>query len=157
MAKYGTFKYGSGVKYWAFACITDRTLADVRYADAYPGNAAVNKGALNYPDLNRIESNCSYVAGQLRSYGYNVEVVVKTDWAMTDFPYRPQIDRIWSNVDALLDTFHRLPGSPDIRYWDSLNWQDANSLEQNLLNIYNLLQRMAVVFLRCGDAHGGDR
>ena len=137
--------------------ITDRTLSDVNYAAANPANAAANKGALNYTDLNRIESNCAYVADQLQGYGYDISIAVKTDWMMQDFPYRSQIDRIRGNVDALLDALYRLPGSPEIKYWESLDWNDVNSLEQNILNFDILLQRMAAVFLICGDAHGGDR
>ncbi|QIB68623.1 hypothetical protein Ami103574_04500 [Aminipila butyrica] len=137
--------------------ITNRTLADVIYADARPDNQEASKGALNYTDLNRIESNCAYLAGQLNTYGYSIDITVKTDWIMQDFPYQGQIDRIRHNVDALLDALYRLPDSPQIRYWNSLDWNDINSLEQNLKNIDTLLQRMAAVFLRCGDAHGGDR
>ena len=138
--------------------IVDRTAADISYAKAHRDNGDYNKGALNPPyDLNRIEGNCSYLADQLNTYGYDVEITVKTDWTIQDFPYQSEIDRIRDNVNTLIDVFHRLPGSPDIRYWDSLDWTDMNSLEQNILNIDILLQRMAAVFLRCGDAHGGDR
>ena len=137
--------------------ITDRTRADVSYADSRPDNVDPNKGALNYQDLNRIESNCFYLAGQISAYGYSIAIAVKTDWTTQDFPYRVQVDRIRGNVDSLLDALYRLPGSPEIRYWNSLDWTDVNSLEQNIKNIDTLLQRMAAVFLRCGDAHGGDR
>jgi hypothetical protein len=138
--------------------ITDRTRVDVDYADARPGNATPNKGALNLEiDLNRIEINCAYLAGQLAGYGYPVSITVKTDWTMQDFPYLSHVDRIRDNVNTLLDAFHWLRGSPEIRYWNSLDWQDVNSLEQNISNIDILLQRMAAVFLRSGDAHGGDR
>jgi len=137
--------------------VTDRTRADADYASARPDNVAPNKGALNYHDLNRIESNCAYLASQLNAYGYPASIAVKTDWAMQDFPYQSEIDRIRDNVNTLVNAFHRLPGSPDIRYWDSLDWQDVNGLEKNIKNIDILLQRMAAVFLRCGDAHGGDR
>ncbi|HWQ76861.1 MAG TPA: hypothetical protein VN441_16260 [Syntrophomonas sp.] len=137
--------------------VTDRTVADVNYAAANPGNAAPNKGVLNFPDLNRIEIDCKYIADQLNAYGYDLNITVKTDWAITDFPTLAHINRIRGNVDVLLDALYRSPDSPAIRYWNSLDWTDANALEQNLLNLYNLLQRMASVFLRCGDAHGGDR
>jgi hypothetical protein len=60
-------------------------------------------------------------------------------------------------VDTLLNALYRLPDSPEIRYWNSLDWTDVNALEQNLLNLYNLLQRMISVFHRCGDAYGGDQ
>ena len=157
MAKYGAFKYGSEVKYWGFYCISDRTLSDVSYAKSNQSNAGYNKGALNLAyDLNRIESNCSYLASQLNYFGYSVSITTKTDWVETDFPFLAEINRVRNNIDTLLDIFYRMPDSPEIRYVNTLDWQDANSLEQNLLNMYSLLQRMVAVFLRCGDAYGGD-
>lgn len=138
--------------------IADRTEADVSYAKANRGNESFNKGAFNpYYDFNRIETNCEYLAGQLNAYGYSVLITVKTNWAEDDFPEQDEVDRIRNNVNTLIDSFHKLPGSPDIRYWNSLDWNDMNSLEQNIKNLDILLQRMAAVFLRCGDAHGGDR
>jgi hypothetical protein len=138
--------------------IADRTATDISYAKANRGNVAANKGTLNPRiDLNRIEGNCAYLAGQLNAYGYYVVITVKTDWTDDDFPRQSEVDRIRDNVNTLLDMLYKLPGSPDIRYWDSLDWNDMNSLEQNILNLDILLQRMAAVFLRCGDAHGGDR
>lgn len=138
--------------------VVDRTLTDVSYARSNRGNLSYNKGALNLEhDLNRIEGNCEYLVGQLNSYGYLISITVKTDWTEDDFLFQFEVDRIRDNVNAMIDAYHKMQGSPDIRYWDSLDWTDANSLEQNLKNIDTLLQRMTAVFLRCGDAHGGDR
>ena len=138
--------------------ITDRAQADASYADAHKSNPEYFKGALNLEyDLNRIESNCGYLASQLISYGYPASITVKTDWTMNDFLSLTSANRIRDNINTLINAFHKLPGSPDIRYWDGLDFTDANSLEQNIKNIDTLLQRMAAVFLRCGEAHGGDQ
>lgn len=112
---------------------------------------AINKGYCNHDMLNRIEKNCSYLADQLNYFGYRVDITAKTDWAIDDFPYLIQINRIRDNINVLLDAYFKMPGSPDIRYWNSLNWKDANSLEQNLLNINTLLELMVQSFKYCGE------
>lgn len=130
--------------------ITDRTRADVSYAEAHRDSAAHNKGALNASDLNRIESNSKYLADQLNSYGYYVSISVKTNWTEMDFPTRGQIDRIRRNINALIACYSKLQGSPEILFRDTLDWNDANSLEQNIQNIETLLQRMINGFRYCG-------
>lgn len=130
--------------------ITDRTEADVTYAETHRDNATPNKGALNYTDLSRIETNCQYIEQQLNRHGYYVYLITKTDWAVTDFPTHGEIDRIRRNVGKLISCYAQMPGSPDIRFWDSLDWQDTNSLEQNLANIDTLIQWMMAGFRRCG-------
>jgi len=114
-----------------------------------------NKGYLNDDMLNRIESNCSYIAEQLFSYGYQISLVTKTDWTKTDFPNLNQINRIRDNINELIDVYHKMPDSPDIRYWNSLDWQDANSLEQNLLNLNTILENMVDSFVYTGTLNCG--
>lgn len=128
----------------------DRNPNDVAIAAANKDLAEVYKGSLSYEDLNRIETNCQYIEQQLNRHGYYVYLITKTDWAVTDFPTRGEIDRIRRNVSKLIACYAQMPGSPDIRFWDSLDWQDVNSLEQNLANIDTLLQWMMAGFRRCG-------
>jgi hypothetical protein len=135
--------------------ITDRTQADADYANAHPDNATPNKGALNFQDLNRIESNCAYLSAQLNAYGYNQSIMVKTNWMVQDFPYQEDIDRIRNNINTLITVYYKLQYSPDIHYWDSLDWNDANSLEQNIKNIDTLLQRMISGFRYSGTFYSG--
>ncbi len=135
--------------------ITDRTKTDADYAFAHPDNPENLKGALNSSDLNRIETNCQYLSGQLNSYGYSVSIQTKTDWSRPDFPYQSEIDRIRDNVNALIDCYNKMPGSPEIRYVDTLDWADANSLEQNIKNIDTLLQQMIAGFRYSGTFYSG--
>jgi hypothetical protein len=117
---------------------------------------ALDKGYLTFEVLNRIEGNCSYIAEQLFLYGYQIEIEAKTDWSMNDFPYAFQINRIRNNINTLIDAYHKLDGSPDIRYWNSLDWQDVNSLEQNLFNLNDILERMKNSFKYCGTFNAGE-
>ena len=127
--------------------IIDRVLSDV--------SNKTSKGYINAVDLNRIENTCSYLADQLNSYGYSVSITVKTDWTMEDFPYPSEIDRIRDNVNALITAYYKLQGSPDIRYVDTINYEDANSLEQNIKNIDTLLQNMISGFRYSGTFFSG--
>lgn len=113
------------------------------------------KPRLNWGDLDRIELGCKYIAEQLNLYGYKVNITVKTNWDMDDFPYQVQVNRIRDNINALITAYHKLIGSPDIAYYNSLNWQDANSLEQNLLNLNILLELMKQSFKYSGTFYSG--
>lgn len=113
------------------------------------------KPRLNWGDLDRIEINCRYIAEQLNLYGYKVTIITKTDWIMDDFPYQTQIKRIRDNINALISAYHKLINSPEIVYWNSLNWQDANSLEQNLENLNILLELMKQSFKYSGTFYSG--
>lgn len=159
-AIYGNFVWGGGWyngEFWN-APITDRNQADVDYAEAYPNNTSNNKGALNFEyDLNRIEQNCEYLARLLNDYGYNQSITIKTNWTIQDFPYQKEIDRIRNNINTLITVYHKLQGSPDIVYHDTLSFTDVNSLEQNIKNIDTLLQRMIASFRYCGEIYGGER
>lgn len=137
------------------APVTDRIKADADYANANRESTAAHKGVFNYVDWNRIETNRQYLADALNAYGYYVEIQTKTDWAETDFPNRSQVDRIRSNIEALISCYHRKEGSPEIRFENTLGWEDANSLEQNLENIDQLIGWMVDGFRYSGTFHSG--
>lgn len=135
--------------------ICDRIKADADYANANRESTADHKGVMNYIGWNRIETNCRYLADTLKAYGYYVEIQTKTDWVETDYPTKVQVDRIRSNVEALISCYHRKQGSPEIRFWNTLGWEDANSLEQNIQNIDTLLGWMIDGFRYSGTFFSG--
>jgi hypothetical protein len=92
--------------------------------------------------LNRIEQACEFLEGFLNGKGYSVNITTKTDWVMADFPYRTQIDRIRSNVEALQTAFYSLPDWREITYTASIDFNQANALEWDLQIIDVWLQRM---------------
>lgn len=127
--------------------IYDRTEADVdaakAYNNAFTGNADVAlKGALNASDLNRIESNCKYLAELLRTHGYTVEISVKTDWTMYDFPTSAEFTRLRNNITKLMEVYHQAVDMPDLR---SDNWTDyieINAMEFDLHRINQSIDLM---------------
>ena len=52
--------------------IYDRTRADVDLIRLDPTNEN-NKGAYNYTDLNRVETNCEYLMNKLNVYGFQTQ------------------------------------------------------------------------------------
>lgn len=151
--------------------IFDRTQADVNQvksltkkllagtatgAEEQEWLSAMMKGAWNYTDFNRIEEWTEYLSERLRSQGYSITVLVKTDWAKEDFPTRPEVDRIRANVAALQESFYSLPDWREIVYNNTMDFNQANALEWDLQTIYNWLMRMVAAFVYCGELHAGE-
>ncbi len=85
--------------------IYDRTLEDVEYAMLHPDSEKHLKGAYNYTDLNRIENNCKYIM-ELRNEKQvfsPVDLVIKTNWKVTDIPHINDFNRIRNNIIALME------------------------------------------------------
>ena len=102
-------------------------------------------GALNFVMLNRLEQWTTYLAAQLRSYGYAVTVATLT-WTRTDYPTRAEVDRIRRNVDALQAGFYSLPDWREIVYDNTLGYEQANAMEWDLQRLYDWLSAMASSF-----------
>lgn len=131
--------------------ITDRNTVDVEYANVNKGSLKPNKGALNIAiELNRIEGNCQYIYENLVAYGYGISIVVKTNWVNTDFPHKADLDRIRSNIVKIRTAYYTLVGTPEMEFIEFLDWNDVNNMEQNLLNLKLLLERMIEGFRHCG-------
>lgn len=104
---------------------------------------------------NRLEQWTTYLAAQLRSYGYAVTVTTR-EWTRTDLPTRGEVDRIRRNVDALQQGFYSLPDWREIVYNNTLGYEQANALEWDLQAIYTWLQRMVASFMYSGEIYGGE-
>lgn len=115
-----------------------------------------NKGKFNLFFLNRVEEWTEYLARRLREQGYRITVQIKKDWAKADFPTRPEVDRIRTNVEALQEGFYSLPDWREIVYNNTMDFNQANALEWDLQTIYNWLMRMVAAFVYCGELHAGE-
>ena len=135
--------------------INDRTLTDVEYALINQSLTDDLKGSLNYSDLNRIENNCEYIVSKLVENGYIINITTKTNWLETDIPTYMEITRIRNNIQLLLNTYHTMSGSPTILFWNGVDYVDANTLEQNLYNLNDMIVRMEKTFRYCGMEYSG--
>lgn len=95
------------------------------------------KGAYNYIDLNRVEKMCEQLSGWLIELSYPVELVVKTNWEMRDFPTHEELERIRKNIKNLCDVFFIRQNTPEIpRNLNRMDIEKANALEKILYDLY---------------------
>ena len=129
--------------------VTARTQADV---DA--GNA---KGTYKASDLNRVGAAMNYVAARLREQGYDPHISPKTDWMDGEWvtpadeaAYLGDLAELRKQF-ALYETTPEVP--PDL---EKLNYIDANSIEQILVDIDALLTNIAAGWLYSGEIYSGE-
>ena len=151
--------------------ITDRTLADVdriaQLAARVSAGTATDaektewasdlKGAYNASDLNRVGAAVAYVAGRLNGYGYAVTVNPKQDWTGSDIPTAEQLAAYLRDVAALrgaIAVMDSTPPTPDSA--SELTWREANDIERILLDVDELLTRMAAAWFYSGDLYAGE-
>ena len=151
--------------------ITDRVRADVDRVAALAGRVSAGtatdaektewatdlKGAYNVSDLNRVGAAVAYVAGRLNGYGYYVSVSPKQDWTPNDIPTAGQMATYIQDVAALrgaIAVMDRTPPTPDSA--SGLTWQEANNIEQILLDVDELLTRMAAAWFYSGELYAGE-
>lgn len=153
-----------------FNLITDRTQEDVeRYvelkAKGLHGMTEAEKaewetelkGAYNNTDMNRVESAAEYVANRLVEAGYGVIPIVKKDWLETDKPTLEDLKRYMKNISdirAAFTTFETTPEAPSTER--RLSFQEANAMEQILIDIDDLVSKMARAYFYSGDLCSGE-
>ena len=151
--------------------ITDRVQADVdrvaQLAERVSAGTATEaektewasdlKGAYNASDLNRVGAAVAYVAGRLTGYGYAVTVTPKQDWTGSDIPTAGQMAAYLRDVATLrgsIAVMASTPPTPDSA--NNLTWQEANDIEQILLDVDKLLTRMAAAWFYSGEIWSGE-
>lgn len=151
--------------------ITNRTQADVDRVAALAARVSAGtataaelaewqsdmKGAYNASDLNRVGAAVDYVAGRLNGYGYAVTVNPKQDWTVSDIPTAGQMAAYLQDVAALrgaIAVMASTPPTPDSA--NGLTWQEANDIEQIILDVDDLLTRMAAAWFYSGELYAGE-
>jgi hypothetical protein len=137
--------------------ITDRTLQDVEYAKAHQNSSEDLKGAYNNSDLNRVEAKVQELKEILKSYNYfDEELVIKLDWAKTDFLRTGDSDRYLGNVRKIRDAYFTKTTTPDLPITlNKMDYRDANAIEQILVDIEDIIINMEQMFVYCGVANMG--
>lgn len=151
--------------------ITNRTQADVDRVAALTARVSAGtataaelaewqsdlKGAYNASDLNRVVAAVAYVAGLLNGYGYAVTVNPKHDWTGSDIPTAGQMAVYLRDVAALrgaIAVMASTPPTPDSA--NNLTWQEANDIEKILVDVDELLTRMAAAWFYSGELYAGE-
>ncbi|MBW7573923.1 hypothetical protein [Caproiciproducens faecalis] len=96
--------------------VFDRTQADI--------DGQTSKGHYKADDLNRIEQNCSYLAGV-----FGVTVITR-EWTRTDFPTTSETERIRNNIETLRAAYMVYQTTPDTPATPPNEYHKVNYLEQ---------------------------
>lgn len=150
--------------------ITDRTQADVdrvrqlaqkgfRNMTADEKTEWLNglKGAYNASDLNRVGAAVAYVAGRLTGYGYAVSVDPRQDWQVTDIPTQESMTAYLADVATLRAALTVAADTPEVpEDMERLTWQEANDIEKILVDVDELLTRMAAAWFYSGELYAGE-
>jgi len=108
-------------------------------------------GHYGIDDLNRVGEAMIYVAARLRSCGWGVVVSPRTDWEFTDRVTLAEAQRYLDNLRKIwiaLALFKTTPQLPDGTI--PFNVQEANDIEQILIDIDKLLTLMAQTWIYSG-------
>lgn len=152
----------------------DRTELEALFAQALDGTISAagwavlndpnHRGAYNYTDLNRVTEAMEALHARLTDYGYAtgyqpVYVVgSRTVWQENEDPTMEQLEQYLANVRRLRAVLATLPTTPqapaDMEY---LTIQEANAIEQILVDLDFQITTMATTFVPAGEAvSGGD-
>ena len=128
--------------------VTNRTSSDVA--------AKNSNGTYNYTDLNRVNEAVDYIADMLRSYGYTVNIESAKTWAENDIPFASEMNVYISRVRALavIDFSPRPPTLPP--GMDRLTYSGANNIEQFLLELGTIAEKIPRTWYYSGEVYGGE-
>lgn len=150
--------------------ITDRTTADlerVQYLrsvgfDNMTGDEKMEflqmlKGAYGYTDLNRVGNAVRYVANKLKAAGNVVYVNPKADWVQGENPTTEQMDSYLADVRSIRAVLSVYPNTPNVpEAMDRLTTHKANNIEQILLDVDGLIDKMNKSYYYSGEIYGGE-
>lgn len=127
--------------------------------------AQLERGALTYNTLNRVESAVKTLTAALTSAGYPVEVtpVLKgsksedREWQEGDIVRRAQWATYLDNVQRLRDAYYTLAETGALpKPEDKLGYVGANTIEKVLADIDLLIDCMKSSYRRCGTFRAGN-
>ena len=169
----GTSTNAAFTLYYGLQLITDRTQADVDrgsylaslwVAGEFTGTddelAEWNsnlKGSYNASDLNRVGNAMNYVAARFTESGYHPVISPRIDWTEDDIPRQSDMERYLADLTALRGVLSVLPTTPEVpEDMDGLTYQEANNIEQILLDIDRLLTNIFATWVYSGDVFSGE-
>lgn len=116
------------------------------------------KGAYNASDLNRVGSAINEIAGLLNAHGYSVSVTAKTNWVENQSPPSiTEMNTYLENIRILRTSYAVKPTTPVIpASMNNLNIAKANSIEQILYDINELIENMITTFWCSGELIAGE-
>lgn len=135
--------------YGLLSLITDRTRADVANQ--------TDKGFYNASDLNRVGAAVEYIAGRFAALGYDCPVTVKKDWLTSDAPTASQLETYRQNIVMLRGQIAVMASTPEApASMAGLNYVKANNIEQILLDLDALIDKLIKSWCFSGELYAGE-
>ncbi len=169
-ANAGTGEFVTGNIHVIARMITDRTSQDVdrvkilsekawqdMTADERSEWLSPMKGSYNYTDLNRVEEAVAYVAGRLNAFGYLPVMPVTRTWSAEDIPTADELAKYFWNVSRLRQAIAVWASTPDApSNADEFGINEANALEQILVDVDLVLTRISQAWFYLGDLYSAE-
>lgn len=119
-----------------------------------------NRKWYNFDDLNRVEKNIAEIESLINSFSTIDPLTTVTDRDMTRIEFYDSLNRIESNILALKNATHQpleweTPKTNWVSVYDQFDYVDANRLEKNLKELYNLANRIKDYLQHCGTFYCG--
>lgn len=141
--------YSLTLYYGLLSLITDRTRADVANQ--------TDKGFYNASDLNRVGAAVEYIAGRFAALGYACPVTVKKDWLTSDAPTASQMEAYRQNIVTLRGQIAVMQSTPNApASMAGLNYVKANDIEQILLDLDALIDKLIKSWYFSGELYAGE-
>ena len=149
--------------------ITDRTAQDVDRvrvlaAKAWQDMSAEErtewlspmKGSYNYTDLNRVEEAVAYVAERLSKYSYLSFLPTTRIWSATDILTASDLSKYLNNVAMLRRAITVWASTPAVPSGNGFGSNEANDLEQILVDVDLVLTRISQAWFYPGDLYAAE-
>lgn len=141
--------------------ITDRTQADVSYANANRDNLFPLKGAYNAADYNRVGIAFNYLSNLLYSLGYGFNPILRTDWTEFDNFMPDNGMEYLSKIKQLRESFVTFPTTPPLpihihELFRGMGFVWANNIELMFVDIEILINHMISIFRYSGELISGE-
>lgn len=119
-------------------------------------NSIALKGSYDHTDLNRVGDAVQYISEILKSCGYHCPVIPKLDWPESGSGSPADMAQYLKNVQTLRGILTLLPETPNVPAdMEKLTWQEANAIEQILVDLESTIKTMLKTRVACGDAYCG--
>ena len=117
-----------------------------------------SKGAYNVSDLNRVGNAVDVIARKLKDAGNVLSVNPKTDWTTDDIPSTEQMEEYLDNIREIRGVLAVLYSTPAVpSRMRKLTLQKANDIEQILVDVNGLINKMQKSYYYSGELYGGER
>lgn len=152
--------------------ITDRTAQDVDRVKVLAAKAwqdmtaeeqsewlSPMKGAYNYTDLNRVGAALNHVRDRLAEVGHLQQdaFTAREDWSQGEIPTVSGLTEYLGYVSTIRQALAQFSTTPDVPVDpDSIDYAGANAIEQILVDVDELINRMMDAAYYSGDLLSGE-